>query len=126
MAAWPSLPRNTLPPTLTVKTRPPDKEALPQMTANMKATRQRTVHDGTPRDTARTRERRGALRDAGPPPEPPLLTVDQLCAELHISRSTFYDWRAKGKAPECIVLPNGSLRVQREDLAEWLRKRRAA
>ncbi len=52
-----------------------------------------------------------------------LLTVAQVCAELHISRSTFYDWRAKRKAPNCIVLPNGSLRVRRGDLARWLGSR---
>jgi predicted DNA-binding transcriptional regulator AlpA len=88
--------------------------------------RSRGAYDGAPRDTAASRRRRAALQEAGPPPESALLTVDQLCAELHISRSTFYDWRAKGKAPECIILPNGSLRVQRDDLAEWLRSRRAA
>jgi excisionase family DNA binding protein len=88
--------------------------------------RSRDTYDGTPRDTAASRRRRAALQEAAPPPESALLTVDQLCAELRISRSTFYDWRAKGKAPECIVLPNGSLRVQRDDLAEWLRSRRAA
>ncbi len=90
------------------------------------AHRSRGAYDGTPRDTAASRRRRAAQGEAGPPPESALLTVDQLCAELRISRSTFYDWRAKGKAPECIVLPNGSLRVQRDDLAEWLRSRRAA
>ena len=88
--------------------------------------RARGAYDGTPRDTGASGRRRAALQEAGPAPEVALLTVDQLCAELHISRSTFYDWRAKGKAPECIVLPNGSLRVQRDDLAEWLRSRRAA
>ena len=88
--------------------------------------RARGAFDGTPRDTGASRRRRAALQEAGPPPGIALLTVDQLCAELHISRSTFYDWRAKGKAPECIVLPNGSLRVQRDDLAQWLRSRRAA
>jgi predicted DNA-binding transcriptional regulator AlpA len=38
------------------------------------------------------------------------LTLVEVCAELHISRSTFYDWRAKGKAPRCIKLPNGEIR----------------
>ena len=82
--------------------------------------------DYTPRDTTATLRRRAALREAGPAPGSTWLTVDQLCAELHISRSTFYDWRAKGKAPDCIVLPNGSLRVSRDDLAQWLSKRRDA
>ena len=33
------------------------------------------------------------------------LTIAQLCKELGISRSTFYEWRAKGRAPRCIKLP---------------------
>ncbi len=48
------------------------------------------------------------------------LTVDELCEELRISRSTFYDWRQKGRAPRCVKLPNGSLRVRRSDLENWL------
>ncbi|MES9806565.1 helix-turn-helix domain-containing protein [Streptomyces cinereoruber] len=48
------------------------------------------------------------------------LTVDELCEELRISRSTFYDWRQKGCAPRCVKLPNGSLRVRRSDLENWL------
>lgn len=48
------------------------------------------------------------------------LTVDELCAELRVSRSTFYDWRQKGRAPRCVKLPNGSLRIRRSDLENWL------
>ena len=48
------------------------------------------------------------------------LTLAQLCEELQISRSTFYDWRAKGRAPRCIRLPNGDLRIRRADLDRWL------
>ncbi|MCG3748882.1 AlpA family transcriptional regulator [Amycolatopsis sp. Poz14] len=48
------------------------------------------------------------------------LTVDAVCDELSISRRTFYEWRAKGRAPKCIKLPNGSLRVRRMDLDNWL------
>jgi len=48
------------------------------------------------------------------------LTLSELCAELQIARSTFYDWRAKGRAPRCIKLPNGDLRVRRVDLEHWL------
>lgn len=51
------------------------------------------------------------------------LTVDDLCAELGISRSTFYDWRAARKAPCCIKLPNGALRIRRDDLERWLESR---
>jgi len=48
------------------------------------------------------------------------LTLAEVCAELGISRSTFYDWRAKRKAPRCITLPNGSIRVRRAELERWL------
>ncbi len=48
------------------------------------------------------------------------LTIAQVCEELHVSRSTFYDWRAKGKAPRCMKLPNGEIRVRRTELDRWL------
>lgn len=48
------------------------------------------------------------------------LTVADLCAELDISRSTFYEWRAKGRAPRCIKLPNGEIRIRRTDFEHWL------
>ena len=43
-----------------------------------------------------------------------------LCDDLGISRSTFYDWRAKRKAPRCLKLPNGDLRIRRSDYENWL------
>ncbi|WP_201301331.1 helix-turn-helix transcriptional regulator [Nocardiopsis sp. FR6] len=49
------------------------------------------------------------------------LTVDDICAELGVSRSTFHDWRAKRRAPKCTKLPNGSLRVRRSDYDRWLK-----
>ena len=48
------------------------------------------------------------------------LTIAEVCEELDIARSTFYDWRAKHKAPRCIKLPNGDLRIRRVDFEEWL------
>ena len=48
------------------------------------------------------------------------LTVRELCAELKISRSTFYEWRAKGRAPRCIKLPNGQIRIRRAEFERWL------
>ncbi len=48
------------------------------------------------------------------------LTVSELCAELKVSRSTFYDWRQKRRGPRCIRLPNGGLRIRRRDLDTWL------
>jgi excisionase family DNA binding protein len=49
------------------------------------------------------------------------LTVDEVVAELRVSRSTFYYWRQTGKAPRCIRLPNGEIRVRRADLDEWVK-----
>lgn len=51
---------------------------------------------------------------------PARFTVAELCTELGISRSTFYDWRAKGRAPRCIKLPNGEIRIRRTDFDTWL------
>ena len=48
-----------------------------------------------------------------------LLTVAAFCAELQISRSTFYEWVAKGRAPRCRKLPNGQLRIDRRDVDAW-------
>ena len=48
------------------------------------------------------------------------LTIAQLCKELGISRSTFYEWRAKGRAPRCIKLPNGQIRIRRAEFDRWL------
>ena len=48
------------------------------------------------------------------------LTIADVCEELDISRSTFYDWRAKRKAPPCFKLPNGDLRIRRADFDRWL------
>jgi excisionase family DNA binding protein len=47
------------------------------------------------------------------------LTVAEVCAELRISRRTFQEWRAKGRAPRCAKLPNGDLRITRAALDAW-------
>jgi predicted DNA-binding transcriptional regulator AlpA len=48
------------------------------------------------------------------------LTIADVCAELGVARSTFYDWRAARKAPKCIKLPNGDIRIRRSDFELWL------
>ncbi len=48
------------------------------------------------------------------------LTIADICTDLGISRSTFYDWRAKGKGPRCIKLPNGDIRINRTEYERWL------
>ena len=55
-----------------------------------------------------------------------LLTVAEVCDELQIAQSTFYEWRTKGTGPRCIKLPNGQLRVRRGDLNSWLDAREDA
>ena len=50
----------------------------------------------------------------------PNLTVAEVCEELRVARSTFYEWRAKHRAPRCIKLPNGEMRIRRADLDAWL------
>jgi len=48
------------------------------------------------------------------------LTITEVCDELGVAGSTFYDWRAKGRAPRCIKLPNGDLRIRRVEFDRWL------
>jgi predicted DNA-binding transcriptional regulator AlpA len=48
------------------------------------------------------------------------LTIVQVCQELGVAPSTFYDWRAKGTGPKCITLPNNEIRVRRDELERWL------
>jgi predicted DNA-binding transcriptional regulator AlpA len=54
-----------------------------------------------------------------------LLSLDQVLDELgdghkSLARSTFFRWKATGKAPRTIKYPNGSLWVRRSDLDAWL------
>jgi predicted DNA-binding transcriptional regulator AlpA len=49
--------------------------------------------------------------------------IAAVCEELDVARRTFYEWRAKGRAPRCIKLPNGELRVRRIDLETWIESR---
>ena len=48
------------------------------------------------------------------------LTLVDVCEDLGISPSTFYDWRAKRKAPPSFKIPNGELRFRRTAYEEWL------
>jgi predicted DNA-binding transcriptional regulator AlpA len=59
-------------------------------------------------------------------PSRQLLSVGEVCAELQIASSTFYEWRTKGTGPRCIKLPNGQIRVRRSDLNSWLDAREDA
>jgi predicted DNA-binding transcriptional regulator AlpA len=54
------------------------------------------------------------------------MTIDDICTELGIVRSTFYEWRQKGSAPRCIKLPNGGIRIRRTEYDRWLTSREEA
>ncbi|MDT0451953.1 helix-turn-helix transcriptional regulator [Streptomyces hesseae] len=47
------------------------------------------------------------------------LTLPEVLAEIRMSRAAFYRMRARGKAPKCLKLPNGQIRVRRADLTAW-------
>ncbi|MFJ1768452.1 helix-turn-helix transcriptional regulator [Amycolatopsis sp. NPDC088138] len=51
------------------------------------------------------------------------MTLEEVCAELRINRSTFNDWRAKKCAPTCLKLPNGKVRFRRSELDRRLSSR---
>jgi predicted DNA-binding transcriptional regulator AlpA len=55
-----------------------------------------------------------------PPSRGTRLTIADICFDLAISRSTFYAWRAKGRGPRCIKLPNGDIRINRAEYERWL------
>ncbi len=54
------------------------------------------------------------------------LKISDVCAELSVAESTFYEWRAKNRGPRCIKLPNGGVRIRRADLENWLETREEA
>ncbi|MEU2867668.1 helix-turn-helix domain-containing protein [Streptomyces olivoreticuli] len=49
----------------------------------------------------------------------PALTLPEVLEEIRMSRAAFYRMRARGKAPKCLKLPNGQIRVRRSDLDAW-------
>jgi predicted DNA-binding transcriptional regulator AlpA len=49
-----------------------------------------------------------------------LLTIPEVIDELRIARATFYSWRATGKGPRCVKLPNGSIRIRRSELDRFI------
>ena len=60
------------------------------------------------------------VRTAHPRRTSTRLTIADICTDLGISRSTFYEWRAKGRGPRCIKLPNGDIRINRAEYERWL------
>lgn len=83
--------------------------------------------------TAPTRPRNTTRRKTTPPTPVrstprELVPLAMVLAELGdehgpLARSTFDDWRARGVAPRVIKLPNGQIRIDRDDLNAWLDNR---
>jgi excisionase family DNA binding protein len=59
-----------------------------------------------------------------PPATPgdPLLTIEEVTAELRVSRAAFYRWRRQQVGPPAVRLPGGGVRVRRSALTAWLRQ----
>lgn len=72
-----------------------------------------------PHPTASKRPPGRKSREATAPPRQPSLTLPEVLDEIGMSRSAFYRMRARGKAPKCVRLPNGQIRVRRIDLDTW-------
>jgi predicted DNA-binding transcriptional regulator AlpA len=69
---------------------------------------------------AESRPAHQQTRKASPTRHGTCLTIADICAELQIARSTFYEWRRKGRGPRCLKLPNGDLRISRAEFDRWL------
>ena len=78
--------------------------------------------DGPPPGTQTAPGRPPATPDEGPgAADDPLLTIDEVIAELRVSRAAFYRWRWQGAGPAVVRLPGGGVRVRRSALTAWLR-----
>ena len=88
-----------------------------------RSVRRRGPTDGPPPGT-RTVPGRPAVTPDGAPgtADDPLLTIDEVTAELRVSRAAFYRWRRQGAGPPAVRLPGGGVRVRRSALTAWLRR----
>ncbi len=79
--------------------------------------------DGPPPGTPTAPGRPPATPDDGSGiPGDPLLTIEEVTAELRVSRAAFYRWRRQRAGPPAVRLPGGGVRVRRSALAAWLRQ----
>ena len=51
-----------------------------------------------------------------------LLTIEEVIAQLRVSRAAFYRWRRRGTGPAEVRLPGGGVRIRRSALQQWLRR----
>ena len=64
---------------------------------------------------SRPRPRRPGRRTTAPGTDE-LLTIEEVIAELRVSRATFYRWRRRGTGPAAVRLPGGGVRIRRSAL----------
>ncbi|GAA1391681.1 helix-turn-helix transcriptional regulator [Catellatospora chokoriensis] len=50
----------------------------------------------------------------------PLMKLEEVLEVLGVNKSTFYAWKATGRAPRTIKYPNNKLRIRRSALDKWL------
>ncbi len=83
----------------------------------------RTYRHRQPARTARdTAPATPADEPDGPAAPDALLTIDEVIAELRVSRTAFYRWRRRGTGPAEVRLPGGGVRIRRSALQQWLRR----
>jgi len=58
----------------------------------------------------------------GPAAPDALLTIEEVIAQLRVSRAAFYRWRRRGTGPAEVRLPGGGVRIRRSTLQQWLRR----
>jgi predicted DNA-binding transcriptional regulator AlpA len=88
-----------------------------------RSVRRRGPTDGPPPGTPTAPGRPPATPDGelGTPGDS-LLTIEEVIAELRVSRAAFYRWRRQGAGPAVVRLPGGGVRVRRSALTLWLRR----
>lgn len=88
-----------------------------------RSVRRRGPTDGPPPGTPTAPGRPPATPDAAPgTPGDPLLTIEEVTAELRVSRAAFYRWRRQRAGPPVVRLPGGGVLVRRSALTAWLRQ----
>jgi excisionase family DNA binding protein len=88
-----------------------------------RSVRRRGPTDGPAPGTPTAPSRPPATPGADPgTADDPLLTIDEVTAELRVSRAAFYRWRRQGAGPAAVRLPGGGVRVRRSALTAWLRR----
>jgi excisionase family DNA binding protein len=83
----------------------------------------RTDRHRQPARTARSTAPATPADEPGGPAAPDaLLTIDEVIAQLQVSRAAFYRWRRRGTGPAEVRLPGGGVRIRRSALQQWLRR----